>query len=134
MEIAMKFRAVDSFYTSATKQLRGGQEFEADDFDLSNDHLKKMVEKGLIVPVSEHGESTAGADGSAGANLGESGEGQALDMDKMTRGDLIDLAKAKAIDTSSAKTKADMIDLLRKAELAPKNKAEPGAPSNKQAV
>lgn len=47
----MKLKALDSFYTSETKQVRAGQEFTAKEFDLSDERISEMTKKGLIGEV-----------------------------------------------------------------------------------
>jgi len=123
----MKYRAVDSFYSSETKQLAGGQEFDPDDFGLSADRVKQMVEKGLIAPVTEGGAEPGSEETGAG------GSEEPIDLSKLTRAELDELAAGRGVDVTEAKNKGEVIELLQKAEAALKNKAEPGAPSNKQA-
>jgi hypothetical protein len=81
----------------------------------------------LIAAVSTDGETDQPGGGEGGEGVGELNP----DLDKMTRAELDALAAERGVDIAEAKNKGDVIDLLKKAEADPKNKAEPGAPKNK---
>src|SRR5690348_8266035 len=125
----MKYKAVDSFYSSETKQVMGGQEIDPKALGLSAERVKEMVKKGLIVEAGP-AEDTAKDDAGEGDG-GDSGGDDTVDLNKMTRADLDALAAERGVDITEAKNKGDVIELLEKAERAPKNKAEAGAPQNK---
>jgi hypothetical protein len=131
MELAMKYRALDASYNTETKQLHAGQVFDPKDFNLSPERLKEMVKKGLIAPVAGQSAPEDADEVTNGNGQGDGGDNDAVDLHKLTRAELDELAAERGIDVAEAKNKGDVIDLLEKAEKAPKNKAEPGASHNK---